>query len=782
MKPTSLRWLAPCLGLALLTPLHAQLPAEAPATPSAAPAAPSTAPAAPSTLYKDATQPIEKRVDDLLSQMTLQEKFTLIAGSSRVMGMQPVPRLGIPEFLMTDAGMGGVEHGPSTAYPGGMGLAATWDVAQAERDGASQARDTRARGEQIILGPAMDLYRAPICGRNFEYFGEDPLLAGYTAAAYVKGAQGQGIGVACKHFAANDQEPKRNSLNSEVDERTLRELDLKPFEICVKNGALGFMCSYNPLNGVYTSANKWLLTDILKTEWGFKGLIMSDWGACHATAEDINAGLDLEEPHGVYYTPQKLQPLLTSGAITQAAIDDKVRRILRVAFQLGWFDRQLTDTSIPKDDPASSAVALQGAREGVTLLKNTGNLLPANPAAMKHIVVLGPNADPMNPRDPVLYGGGGSSHVGVFHAVSVYVGIKNLLAGAEVTRIPYNAPGGGNNNNNRRRNQPAAPTATPTPTPAVAAPSTPGIPDQYVDQVRNADLAVICVGYNGQKNAYEGEGSDRTYALPAGQEDLIKSVTALNPHTVVIVNAGGSVSTAGWLEKVPAFIDAYYPGQEGGTAIAEILFGKTNPSGKLCFTWDKKWEDIPAFGNYPLKENNFTSNTYKEGVFAGYRWYDAKNIEPLFPFGFGLSYTTFEFSDLKVSTPVSNENITVTVTIKNTGKLAGAEIAQVYVQPPAVQPQPWVEGPARTPGDGSPAPVGSAASPVVVTRPVRELKGYTRVDLQPGESKTVTITMARGDLAYWDPNSKKWTVTPGAYTVWAGDSSRQLPLRADLNL
>lgn len=763
MKSISLRWLVPCLSLALLPALRAQLPAAAPA-------------AVDTSVFKDPKAPVEKRVEALFAQMTIAEKFTLIAGSSRVMGMQPVPRLGIPEFLMTDAGMGGVEHGPSTAYPGGMGLASTWDVEQARRDGDSQARDTRARGEQIILGPAMDLYRAPICGRNFEYFGEDPLLAGYIAAAYVKGAQSQGIGVACKHFAANDQEPGRDWLSSNVDERTLRELDLKPFEICVKAGALGFMCSYNPLNGVYTSENKWLLTDILKEEWGFKGLVMSDWGACHATAADINAGLDLEEPHGQWYTPAKLQQALDSGAIKQASIDDHVRRILRVAFTLGWFDRQLTDSSIPKDDPASCAVALQGAREGVTLLKNTGNLLPANPAAVKRVVVLGPNAD------PAMYGGGGSSHVGVFHSVSVDAGIKNLLgANAEVTHVPYQGQKGGG----RKNNKGATPTATPDPLASTAS-ALPGISPEFTNQVKNADLAVICVGYNGQQNAYEGEGNDRSYTLPAGQEDLIRSVTSLNPqHTVVIVNAGGSVSTSGWLDKVPVFIDAFYPGQEGGTAIAEILFGKVNPSGRLCFTWDKKWEDIPSFGNYPnpvpkVKSSAYKDGVfYKEGVFAGYRGYDAKNIEPLFPFGFGLSYTSFEFSDVKVSEPDANGNITVTTTIKNTGKVAGAEVAQLYVQPPAVQPQAVVPPPVRTPGDGAPP---ADATPVVVTRPIRELKGFTRVELAPGESKTATITLTRSDLAYWDPNSRQWTVTPGGYVFSVGSSSRDLPVHADVKL
>ena len=765
MKST-LRWLAPCLSLALLTTLRGQ---------DANP------------VYKDPHAPVEQRVEDLLGKMTQDDKFTLIAGSWQNMGMRPITNLGIPDFLMTDAGMGNRVYGRRTAYAGGMGLASTWDVDQAQRNGAAQGRDTRMGGAVIILGPAMDLYRAPMCGRNFEYFGEDPILSGNIASAYIKGAQGEGVGVAAKHFACNDQEPRRDSLTSNVDERTLRELDLKPFEICVRNGATGIMCSYNPLNGVYTSANKWLLTDILKNEWGFKGLVMSDWGACHATAEEANAGLDLEMPHANLYAPGKLGPLIANGTIKQETIDDKVRRILRVAFTLGWFDRPLRDTSTTNDDASSDAVALQGAREGVTLLKNTGNILPANPIAVKTVVVLGPNAD------PAMTGGGGSSHVNPNHSVSVLAGIKNLLGGdVQIVRVPYGRQGGG-----RRRN-------TPTPTPsgldalkpltmpgsATGAPATgqslPGIPAEYTDQVRSADLAVVCVGfawsgdYAGQAGAYEGEGNDRTYALPAGQEDLIKSVASLNPKTVVIVNAGGSVATVNWIDKVPVLIDAFYPGQDGGTAIAEILFGKTNPSGHLCFTWDKRWEDCASYGNYPLASNGFSSNTYKEGVFAGYRWFDSKpDIQPLFPFGYGLSYTTFDFSNLRVSEPDAKGNITATLTIRNTGRMAGAEVAQVYVEPPPVQPQTVVPPPPRTPGDGAP-PVYS--TPVTVLRPVRELKGFTRVELQPGESKTATITFTRNDLAYWDPNSRQWTVTPGAYVIWLGDSSRHLPLQANLNL
>ena len=272
---------------------------------------------------------------------------------------------------------------------------------------------------------------------------------------------------------------------------------------------------------------------------------------------------------------------------------------------------------------------------------------------------------------------------------------------------------------------------------------------------------VVCVGFfpvtdfNKQHQVFdsEGEGLDRTYELPPGQEELIKAAIALNPKTVVILNAGGSVSTENWIEKIPAFIDAFYPGQDGGLAGAEVLFGKTNPSGKLAFSWEKRWEDSAAYGNYPTKENP-RSNTYKEGVFLGYRWFDSKNLEPLFPFGQGLSYTTFEYSDLKLSDPDSDGNITATATIKNTGKVAGAEVVQLYVQPPAAN----------------------------VPRPVRELKGFTRLDIQPGESKTATITFSRDDLAYWDPAAKKWTVTPGGYVIAVGGSSRQLPLHADLKL
>jgi beta-glucosidase len=685
-------------------------------------------------LYKDPKAPVEKRVEDLLGKMTASEKITMIAGTG-YMDLAGNERLGIPAFKLTDGPMGTRCYGPSTAYANGLALACTWDRELSGEVGVALGRDARARDVNILLGPGMNLYRSPMNGRNFEYLGEDPILAGDMASDYINGVQSQGVGVTAKHFAGNEQEFKRHELSTNVDERTLRELYLKPFQIVVKNGALGIMSSYNPLNGIHASQNDWLLNKVLKGEWGFQGLVMSDWGSCYDTKEMANGGLDLEMPSGMYYNENMLQPLIDAGIVTQATIDDKVRRILRVAFTLGWFDRPQLDLTISRDDSKSDAVALRGARECVTLLKNKNNLLPLDLAKTKKIVLLGHNADPAADE------GSGSAYTNPFHAESVYEGIKKMAGdGAQIVLVPWAKPG------------------VYLAKDAYGANGTPPIPKEYVDAVKTADVVIVCEGFfptTTQRQEpildYEGEGLDRSYELPPGQDEVIKTALALNPKTVVILNAGGSVATEGWVEHAPVLLDALYPGQDGGTAIAEILFGKTNPSGKLAFSWEKRWQDSAAYGNYPTKETP-TSNTYKEGVFLGYRWFDSKKIEPLFPFGYGLSYTTFEYSDLKLSEPDSEGNITATATIKNTGKVAGAEIAQLYVQPPAAN----------------------------VPRPVRELKGFTRLELQPGESKTATITFSRDDLAYWDPTAKKWTVTPGGYVVAVGGSSRQLPLHADL--
>ncbi|MGA3171518.1 MAG: glycoside hydrolase family 3 C-terminal domain-containing protein [Chthoniobacteraceae bacterium] len=669
-------------------------------------------------VYQNPAAPVEARVEDLLGRLTLDEKIAMLSGST-YMSLRVNPRLGIPEILMSDGPEGVRCYGPSTAYAGGLALAASWDVDLAQRVGTAIGRDARARGVHILLAPGMNLYRAPMDGRNFEFFGEDPLLSGTMAVEYIQGVQSQGVAATAKHLICNEQEFDRHHISSNVDERTLRELYLKPFAMCVKGGVWCVMNSYNPLNGIHATQDGWLNNTILKGELGFRGLLMSDWKSCYNTLGIANGGLDLEMPSGDHFNPAMLLPLLDGGKVAQATIDDKVRRQLRVAFSMGWFDRPQLDGSIPKDDPRSAAIALEGAREAIVLLKNDDHLLPLDRSKVKKLVVLGPNAE------PAMTGAGGSSFVTPFHAVSLLDGLTQIAGpGIEIVYVPWTGP---------------------------------SISDKDATKIKSADAAIICAGFKHLSSdspgppdpAFEGEGADRNYALPPGQPELIRAVAKLNPRLIVILNAGGSVATADWIDNVPAFVDSFYPGQAGGTALAEILFGDVNPSGKLPFSWEKRWEDCAAYGDYPTAESGRV-NDYKEGVFLGYRWFDEKGIAPLFPFGEGLSYTTFDFSDFKTS--IADGNLSATVTVRNTGARTGAEVVQVYVQPPA-----------------GPAP-----------RPPRELKGFARVELQPGESRTVTIPCDA--LSYWNPRTKTWTTSRGDYIATLGNSSRQLYLSSKFGL
>ena len=706
-------------------------------------------------VYKDVHAPVEQRVEDLLGRLTVDEKIKLIGGAGW-MRTNAVPRLGIPDLKMSDGPVGvrdresaNAPSKPATVYAGGMALASSWDVGMAKRMGVSLGRDGRARGVNIQLAPGMDMYRMAVGGRNFEYMGEDPLVTGLMASAYIEGVQSQGVAATMKHFVANEQEYDRNNIDSRVDERTLREIYLKPFEIAARtSGVWCAMDSYNPVNGIHATANGFINNEVLKKEWDFQGLVMSDWWATHETLGAANGGLDLEMPGPPrFFTAKALLPLLADGKVTQATIDDKVRRLLRVMISMGFLDRSQRDSSIPLDDPASNQVALQGAREGIVLLKNSANLLPLDASRIKTIVVLGHNAD------PAVAGGGGSAHLDFIHAVSILQGIKNQAgSGVQVIRVPWSTLPATTNFNRAPGDLPHAFANS-----SYGAGQNPPISPDYVDQVKNADVAVVCVGFNDNPaNAWptmhvrpdaESEDLDRTYELPPGQENVIRAVTKLNPRTVVILNAGGAVATANWIGQVSTLLDAFYPGQEGGDAVGEILFGKTAPSGKLTFSWEKKLEDSPAYGNFPYK--SYRGNSYKEGVFLGYRWFDSKGIEPLFPFGFGLSFTTFAYSNLQTAA-AANGDLSATFIVQNTGTILGDEVAQLYVVPPACR----------------------------VPRPIHELKGFTRVSLKPGESKSVTILVPKDDLAYWDPDSKKWTVTPGGYTAQVGTSSRQLPLQA----
>ncbi len=703
-------------------------------------------------VYKDPHATAQARVDDLLGRLTLEEKIDLIGGN--IFTLKGNARLGIPAFVTSDASMGVRNYGKATAYPNGVALASTWDVNLARKVGVSIGRDARARGVHFLLGPGMNLYRAPMCGRNFEYLGEDPVLAGNIASQFIQGVQSQQVAVTAKHFVANEQEVNRHDISSNVDERTLRELYLMPFETVVKNGAWGVMGSYNLINGVHASQNDWLLNKVLKGEWGFQGLVFSDWESCYDALEMANGGLDLEMPSGKYFNANILLPLIKEGKIQTSVIDDKVRRQLLVAFSLGWFDRPQLDASIPKDDPSSDAIALEGARESVTLLKNDPALLPLDLAKVKKIVVLGHNAD------PAVTGGGGSAFVDAFHSVSVFQGIKDFVGPAvKVTLVPWKRKSAPQSSLPGDKSRPEALDAN-------GAEGTPPIPAKYVEEVKSADAVIVCAGFSQSPGGYrdadpkkfdqEGEAGDRPYTLPPGQKEVIQAATRLNPHTIVIFNSGGSVATSDWIHQVPVFIDAFYPGQNGGTALAEILFGKISPSGKLPFSWEKRWEDSAAYGNYPVYGDKVFTNDYLEGVFLGYRWFDAKQIEPLFPFGYGLSYTTFDISNLKLSAPEihAGDSLNATIEVKNTGSREGAEVVQLYVSDPSA----------------------------TIPRPPQELKGFERVFLKPGETRSVEFTLHPRDFSYWDEKSKTWKIDPGHFIIRVGNSSRDLKNQAPLNI
>jgi len=822
--------------------------------------APSSFPASVPPIYKDSSLPVETRVNDLLSRLTLDEKITLLGGTGFT--TQPIKRLDIPAFVMSDGPMGARNAGPTTAYPAGIALAASFDVENARSIGTALGRDCRARGVHILLGPAMNIYRSPLNGRNFEYLGEDPMLAGTLAAGYVEGLQAEGVSATIKHFAGNEQEFDRHNLDTIADERTLREIYLRPFQICIEQShPWCVMTSYNPLNGVHASQDKWLITDVLKNEWHFPGLVMSDWDSCYDTLGMANGGLDLEMPTAVFYSKDKLMPLIKSGQIKESTIDDKVRRLFTAAFSMGWFDHPQKDDSIALDDRQNNATALAGARDSLTLLKNENGFLPLDRSKVKNIVLVGPCAD------PAVVSGGGSGATTPFHPVSI---LQGLIAkggdGIKVTRIPWTPPGLGTAMTHQApssgtwkaeffTNEKLEGAATVTredkfidfKLPRKKGPAdgithehfsarwtgtvrversgtyvfstvsddgarvmvdgktviedwaahaakedsvtleleggrdypvvveyyngladavmrfgwgTPQeiLPSQYVETIRDADVVFACLGFNdktGASTTYEGEGSDRSYALPKTQLELLEKTLALNPHTAVLLTTGGAVDAAGWLDKTPVLMMTWYPGSDGGTAIAEAILGDINPSGKLPFTWERQWENYPAYGNYPTKESGRVNN-YREGVFIGYRREQLQEKPPLFAFGCGLSYTTFEIGQPAVP-QLADGAVTVTVPVINTGPRAGAEVVQLYASPHQDDQR-------------------------RINRPNIELKAYTKITVAPGELKTVTLSFPISSLAFWDDASHSWSIPSGVYTLYTGSSSTQLGPGIELKL
>ena len=657
---------------------------------------------------------VEARVNSLLSRMTLDEKIRMLGGVNGFF-TAAIPRLGIPALRMSDGPMGLRNQGPSTAFPAGIALAAAWDPQLADRMGRAMGLEARARGVNILLAPGVNIQRVSVGGRNFEFYGEDPYLAGQIAAAFVRGVQSEGVIATVKHFAANNQETNRGSINEIIGERALHEIYLPAFRAAIDQGhAWAVMAAYNRVNGNHCAENKVLLTDILKKRWGFRGFVMSDWGATHKGVKAALAGLDLEMPSPRYMNAKTLLPAIQRGKIPTSAINDKVRRILRAAISMGFFNRPQLEPDLSRYSGASSLVALQGAQEGIVLLRNENGLLPLDPGRVHSIAVFGPNAN------PAVTGGGGSSHVAPFRATSVLEGLVELAEPR--IRVDY------------------------MPFPPIQEPATGGPYAAERALAAKDDVAVVCIGFDEKT---ESEGFDRTFALPKGQNSLIEAVAQANPRTIVVLNSGGAVDMTGWVNQIGALIEAWYPGQEGGRAVAQILFGQVNPSGKLPATFEKAWGDAEAEHYFPGKDGTVD---YKEGIFVGYRWFDHAGIEPLFPFGFGLSYSTFAFSHLSIARDGSA--VKVAFDLKNTSARAGAEVAQVYIHP--VHPK--------------------------IERAVKTLKGFARVELSPGETRHIEITLPRSAFAYYHTAVHNWREDSGEYEILVGSSSRDLPLKETLAL
>jgi beta-glucosidase len=707
-----LRMLCPSLlVLALALNLHAQTP-----------------------LYLDPNQPMDARVNDLLARLTLDEKISLIHADSKF-STAAVPRLGIPERWMSDGPFGvredisrdswneaGHTGDYCTAMPAGICLASTWDPGLANKEGKDIGQEARARGKDIMLGPAVNIYRTPLCGRNFEYFGEDPYLAGQIAVGYIQGEQSQDVSSCVKHFALNNQEFERGTVDVEVDERALREIYLPAFRAAVQEGGVwSVMGAYNQFRGQHCCENDYLLNQILKGEWGFKGLVMSDWGGAHDTRECALNGLDLEmgssQDYDDYYLAQPYEALLKSGDLPMDGLDDKVRRNLRVMFATHVFDFDRAAGSL--DTPAHQAVSRLVAEEGIVLLKNNG-LLPLDTSRIKTIAVIGDNATRLQCHE------GGSSRLKALYEVTPLQGLVKR-AGDDVNIIysrGYDTNG------------------------------SPDLAQRAVAAAKIADV-VIYIGGLSKEPGGDSEGTDRRdYKLPYGQDALIQKIEAANKKTIVVL-LGTPSEMDTWVGKASAVLQAWYGGMESGNALAEILFGDVNPSGKLPCTIAKKLEDSPAHAlrAYPGSDSVVT---YSEGLLVGYRWFDTKKIEPQFPFGFGLSYTTFKYSDLKlISTGSTNGTIVqAQFDIENNGNRPGAEIAELYVHEDRAH----------------------------LMRPEKELKGFKRVYLQPGERQTVTIPLTETAFGYYDPSQKSWVAQKDNFKILIGSSSADIRLDADYSL
>jgi len=833
--------------------------------------------------------------------MTLEEKMSLLSGGS-VLGTTPLPRLGIPAFRMGDGPIGAHDPQPSTAFAAGIALVATWDRDLAQRIGVQIGRDSRSRGAAFLLGPGVNTYRAPMNGRNEEYFGEDPFLAAQIVVPYIEGVQSQNVTATVKHFVGNDSEFARFNTDSVVSERALREIYLPAFEAAVRKAHVGaIMDAYDRLNGVWMTENAHLNVEIAKKQWGFDGVIMSDWIATHDGIGAANGGLDLEMPAGLYFNDDFLIPAVKSGKVALATIDDKVRRMLRLAARFGWISpdpdapgwisHDPLDPSIPRYNQLGRQVALEGALECATLLKNQNNLLPLDRTKFKNIAVIGPDALPGYAT------GGGSGMVAPFFVTGPFRGISDFLGGAGnvtydqgiskpnaiaaqtglsvdadgktpgVTVDTYSNPDfiGAPASTRQEGSINAGPYAQipsdPSDQPDIGIDLPPAVmkqamrqslegsinaPLQYtrftgyyhapsqgrylvfvehpakyrltidgalvidhgeiaksaiahtlidlssgahkvvldeygvepfvsgttrlgiakedalvhpaaIELAKRADAVVVSVGFDTES---EGEGADREFQLLPGQDQLIRLIAAVNPCTIVVLNAGGSVDASSWIDSIPALMHIWYSGEEGGTALARILFGYANPSGRLPISWERKIADNPSYAFYYNAPGSIRV-PYGDDIYAGYRGYEHNHTRPLFPFGFGLSYTTFKYSNLEIhptpaskASPENSIGYDVAFDVTNTGQRSGADVAQLYLS------------------EDYPA----------VARPAQELKGFARVQLEPGQTRRIAIPLDARSFAWYDVAAKAWHADAGTFTVHIGRSSADPQLEGRVSI
>ncbi len=655
---------------------------------------------------------MSEQIQTIITKMTLEEKAALCTGLTW-WTTTPVERLGVPELIFSDGPHGlrrapeihqeTQESLPATCFPTASCSGSTWDVDLIREMGEALAEECIALNVDVLLGPGTNMKRSPLCGRNFEYFSEDPYLAGEMAASLINGMQSKGVGASLKHFAANNQEFQRFSISSEVDERTLREIYLPAFEKAVKKAKpWTVMCSYNKVNGTYASENVHLLTEILKKEWGFEGLVISDWGAVHDRVAALKGGLDLEMPGPQAWRVKAVVEAVRSGKLNESVLDESVRRILNIVFRA-----QETPKNGTFDVDAHHELAHKIASEGMVLLKNNG-LLPLK--GQHHIAVIGRSAETPH------FQGGGSSHVNPTRVSVPFEEIKVHTGGAELSY----AEGYPADNSFHQE-----------------------LIDEAVVLAQSAEVAVLLIALPPYT---ESEGYDRPdINLTVQQIELIKAVSKVQPRTVVVLNNGAPVAMDSWIDGVAAVLEGWMMGQAGGEAIADVLFGKINPCGKLAETFPIKLTDTPAYINWP---GGAGVVRYGEGMFIGYRYYDAKKMPVQFPFGFGLSYTTFAYGNAKASKTTFKdvEGVMVTVDVTNTGKVAGKEIVQVYVHDQKSR----------------------------LVRPEKELKGFAKVELQPGETKSVSIPLDFRAFAYYHPSYKQWITEDGDFDLLIAASAADI--------